>query len=606
MTKHIVLLAACSLAAVLLGLTACAPSATSTSQATTSSVSAAPPTTTQQSLPANTTAAEEPQYGGTINVLSPRNINIFDEVVGWPAPAVTMQLTNQKLVQGDWAKGPAGTDASDWIQYVDVWANDTGYIAESWEITGPGTITYKIRQGIHWALNPDSEASRLVNGRELTADDVVSSLKMYCTDPRAYLYRSSTTFQQAQITEPDKWTVAVNVPTTGMAEAINRFNDFAHIVPPEVVQKYGDMHDWHVSEGTGPFMLTDFVDGSSATLVRNPNFWMKDPVGPGEGNQLPYLDGVHILIITDASTQFAALRTGKIDEMDNVGWEDAASLKNTTPDLQSKKFLGDVFPTYMRTDKAPFSDIRVRQALMMATDFNTIVQTYYGGDAQILTWPITPAREYHDAYLGLDDPEMPASVKALYTYDPDQAKELLKEAGYPDGFKTDVIFPSNPTSDADYFSIIKQMWAKVGVDLELKPLESGAYTSIYMARNYDGLLYASAAPVSQLYSCVNYWGKAQTNGSYVDDPNVGPARDQMELDVGQGKIDEANKVHKDLMKYVLAQAWVIPNPEPAAYQFWWPWVKNYDGERTVGYFDADWETWVWLDQGLKSSMTGKK
>jgi len=161
-------------------------SSPTTAAPTTSMATAAPVPTTAKSA-----AAETPQYGGVINVLSPMNINIFDEVIGWPAPAVTMQLTNQKLVQGDWAKGPAGTNVADWIQYVDVWPNDTGYVADSWQITGPGTITYTIRQDVHWALNSNSDASRLVNGREMTADDVAFSLKMYCSDPRAYLYRSS-------------------------------------------------------------------------------------------------------------------------------------------------------------------------------------------------------------------------------------------------------------------------------------------------------------------------------------------------------------------------------------------------------------------------------
>jgi len=57
--------------------------------------------------------------------------------------------------------------------------------------------------------------------------------------------------------------------------------------PPEVIQKYGGMNDWRVSVGTGPFMLTDFVSASSATFVKNPAFWEKDPMGPGKGNSLP-------------------------------------------------------------------------------------------------------------------------------------------------------------------------------------------------------------------------------------------------------------------------------------------------------------------------------
>ncbi len=73
------------------------------------------------------------------------------------------------------------------------------------------------------------------------------------------------------------------------------------------------MQDWRNSVGTGPFMLTDFVSNSKATFVRNPNYWMKNPCGPGEGDQLPYVDGVKLLIIPDPATAVSAFRTGKLD-----------------------------------------------------------------------------------------------------------------------------------------------------------------------------------------------------------------------------------------------------------------------------------------------------
>jgi peptide/nickel transport system substrate-binding protein len=102
--------------------------------------------------------------------------------------------------------------------------------------------------------------------------------------------------------------------------------------PPETVAKYGDMKDWQNAVGTGPFMLTDYVSGSSITFARNPDYWMKDPLHPQ--NQLPYVDGVKLLIIPDTSTALSALRTGKLDVMEAVVWDDTVSLKKTSPDLQ--------------------------------------------------------------------------------------------------------------------------------------------------------------------------------------------------------------------------------------------------------------------------------
>ena len=67
--------------------------------------------------------------------------------------------------------------------------------------------------------------------------------------------------------------------------------------------------------GNGPFIMKDFVSNSSATFVRNPNYWGKDPIGPGKGKQLPYLDRIDLFIIADTSTNQAAFRTGKLDVM---------------------------------------------------------------------------------------------------------------------------------------------------------------------------------------------------------------------------------------------------------------------------------------------------
>jgi ABC-type transport system substrate-binding protein len=85
-------------------------------------------------------------------------------------------------------------------------------------------------------------------------------------------------------------------------------------------------------------MLTDFVPGSTATLIRNPNYWMKNPIGPGKGDQLPYIDEVKILIIKDRSTVLAAFRTGKLDALHgsdyNPTYEEAQEMLTTNPETK--------------------------------------------------------------------------------------------------------------------------------------------------------------------------------------------------------------------------------------------------------------------------------
>ena len=548
--------------------------------------------------------ADVPKYGGVATLGRADDLRDFDEVVGWHANASTIKLTNEELWGGDWARGPAGghgTNETDWREAFDRWEFNTGYIAESWDISKPGTITVKIRQGIRYGLNPKSEASRLVNGRELTADDVAFSLTQYVTDSRSYLYRANPPLRQASVSAPDKWTVVIKVPPEEHGNAVSRFFDYASIVPPEVVKQYKDMSSWRNSVGSGPFMLTEVIPGSSITLIKNPNYWGKDPVGPGKGNQLPYLDAVRFLIIPDASTRQAAFRTGKLDTI-GLGVDDVPRMLDQRPGLvYTKDYVGNPRPTAMRIDKPelPFKDVRVRRAMMMAIDFNGIIKSLYGGDGIAQTWPISLIKGYEDAYVSLD--EAPASVKELYSYNPEKAKALLTEAGYPKGFKTTVITPST-VSIVDYYAILKDMWSKVGIELVLDIRETGVWNTIAQAKSHPEMIHSTRATIGSIYLASWFDGTGPSNSSYVNDPYVKESVAKMQvLRITDEKA--ANRLFKEVTTYALDQAWMIPMPQGANYSLWWPWLKNYSAESNMGFQNPPkWLTWVWYDTDLKKAM----
>ena len=540
-----------------------------------------------------------PQYGGVLYIVTGADSMGFDEVYTVAANTLTMKLTHQELFMGDWARGPAGTGEFDWTQRgIRKFDTYTGCLAESWEIPELGTMIVHIRDGVRYALNPNNAASRLLNGRELTADDVAYSLNTYISNPRAALHFGDTRF--GTYTALDKWTFKLTLPKTAFDD-VGIVGDFASITPPELEKAYGYPLKWQNSIGTGPFMLTDFVPSSTSTFVRNPNYWEKDPVGEGMGNQLPYLNGVKLVYIPDVSSQLAAIRTAKVDIMHGVSWEDAATLRQTSPQLLYKKFYaGSIGAIAMRTDKLdlPYSKKDVRRALMMATDFETIKNDYFGGDAQINSFPICDVKEYHDAYLPLE--EAPASVQELYVYNPDKAKTLLANAGYPNGFKATILCEART---ADYLSIIKDQWAKVNVQLTIQTKEAGAWISIFWGRAYDELIYAAPGPVANIYICFWYAGHLLGgNMSYIDDPICWKAKDDM-MKVSITDPPAADALNKELMKYVLDQAWEIPSPAPPAYHFWWPWVKNYHGESSMGFDNGyTYSKYIWLDQDLKKAM----
>ena len=112
---------------------------------------------------------------------------------------------------------------------------------------------------------------------------------------------------------------------------------FVFIYPPEVIQQHGDAKDWRNLVGTGPFMLTDHVEGSSLTYTKNPNYWGYDAKFPE--NRLPYIDRLRVLEMKEEATRLAALRSGKLDLVGGPGnspiksMDQAESLGKTNPDL---------------------------------------------------------------------------------------------------------------------------------------------------------------------------------------------------------------------------------------------------------------------------------
>ncbi len=549
-----------------------------------------------------------PVYGGWITACTPREIMDFDEVKGWQAAAYTRQVTNQDLLTGDWSKGPAGTNELDRLDYG-IYALQTGCLAETWEMPEVGHWIMHIRRGVHYSLDSNNDASVLVGGREFNANDAAFALNSYIGASTAYIYRAFPGLvQTATITAPDNYTLEIEVPVEYSLDAADMFFTFATVdVPKEVIDKYGDQKDWKTAVGTGPFILTGFIPGSSITLERNPDYWMTDPVGPGKGNQLPYVDGMKWLVIPDNSTRLAATRTAKVDfrgltSWDFVGFEDALPLLDANPDLKYRTGLPGGTAIGMRTDMEPFTDINVRRALIMAIDYEEIIEELCNGQGEKLGYPQSYNSGYENFVINLSDSDCPERIKETYTYNTEKAKELLAEAGYPNGFTTTVTCTNRATS-VDRMSVLKDMWEKVGVTLELNPLETGSHNSISRTRNYEGLIADVGIGGGNVMLRGNrLQGSAQTNMSMIDDAKVNEAYVEIKS-LALSDWNEAGRLHRELMKYVMDQYWGINFPAASAYVIWWPWLKNFYGDSSVGYFNyGTFGQYAWIDQNLKKSL----
>ena len=232
--------------------------------------------------------------------------------------------------------------------------------------------------------------------------------------------------------------------------------------------------NWKNVNGTGPFMLTDFVQGNSNTYAKNPNYWDKEKIGGAE-YKLPFVDKLVYRTIKDEATYITALRTGKLDILEIHPLAERRAAQEERAAAASGRSWLNMSGTFlaMRVDTKPFDDIRVRRALNMAVNKQEICRAYYNGNAELFAYP------QHPDYLGYFEPleQMPDSVKELFTYNPAKAKKLLAEAGYPNGFSFKVQVCSCNPDHMELLPLVAAYLEKVGVKIEIQPMEYGAFLS---------------------------------------------------------------------------------------------------------------------------------
>jgi len=524
---------------------------------------------------------EKPKYGGEFLYSISSDISGFDPVYTTGSYMYTRSYTNEELLEEDYTKTLAGTGEGGY-QTGEVFSGvHVGCLAESWEVPDSRTVIFHIRQGVHWHDKPP------VNGREFTADDFVYSYLRNYNTPGSWHYNQfpSEVREALEATAPDKYTVVVKAPTAIAAEILRVGGNWNFAVPREMLELHGDMTDWQNSCGTGPFELVDYVNMSSATFVRNPNYWQKHP---WFGDQLPYVDSMKWLIIPDLSTRVSALRTGKIQSI-TVTWDEAEALIRTNPELKWKENLPrGSYIIGMRTDKPelPFQDIRVRYALNLAFNNQAVIDDYYSGYAEMIDYPVSNYPENRLMYTPLE--ELPEDVQELYGYHPEKAKQLLTEAGYPNGFTTSIICSA---THVDLLSIVKDNWEKIGVILDLEVREVPVYRSIDYRRSFAEMFMGGS---------ISYWPRSWNNfipdnylnKSMIDDPVMNAAI-QYWVD---NSIDweGCNRVAKEAFLHAFEQAWYVPIPGAYTFTFWQPWFKGYHGQAFLKF--------TWIDQELKKEM----
>jgi peptide/nickel transport system substrate-binding protein len=304
------------------------------------------------------------------------------------------------------------------------------------------------------------------------------------------------------------------------------------------------------------------------------------------------VDEVKVLAIADQSTAISALRTGKIDLLAGLNWRQTDTLQKTDP--TTKSYAGPYAgpSVAMRVDKAPFTDIKVRKALQMALDRPTIAKTYYGGTVD--GKPCGPANPVFKTWTTPFD-EWPQALKDDYTYNPKKAKQLLAEAGYPAGFKTNIVAGTN--TDLDLLQIIKSQFLDIGVDMDIKTMEPGAWSAFVGAMKQDQMCYGYGGFTGvtwppNIISVFRHSKKSTANYTGNNDPALDAMIDNVALATTE---DEANKLMRDIDMYLLKQHWDIYAMPLKIYILWQPYLKGYSGEVLASDQGRVWAR-LWVDK----------
>ncbi len=498
--------------------------------------------------PEETVNPDEPQYGGTIRIITTQDTS---EPFGLP-----------------WIPIIAVSHAAPWCEDLVNLRQDGTYephLATSWEVdTDAHEITFHLREGI-----------KFTDGSDWNAEVALWNIGVWEEDSRSnedLIYDESYVVDDYTVVyKYDNWQNVL-------------FETFAShtycMISMENYLQNGRDYAQHNPVGTGPFILSEWNPGESVKFVRNEDYWM-------EGK--PYLDAVEYYQITDVMTQSAALQSNGADAVDEFNCSNAEqawtniqagvdfdySYQRTggtlclCPNSEDETFNGQPNPLY---------DVNVRKALAMAIDRDAICEALGFGI-------LKPANQMTgEGYAG----HLPDTNENLITYDPEAAKELLAEAGYPDGFSTVI------HSDAQFQNAMVAIAAQldeIGVHCELDFPESGALSDLNY-NGWDGLLAVNFGQIFNTGISYYIWYHPDRT-SYVSAYRP-PEYEEMYLEARRS-FDIEDELFGNLGNMVLEYMTFIPIYHTFTVYF----VRNgiHDGGFTEYSADTIWTPWnCWREQ----------
>ena len=359
-------------------------------------------------------------------------------------------------------------------------------IAESWDFPDDTTLVVKLRPGLTFH-----------NGEPVDAEAVRFSFERLVDEDFGSPHRGRMT-QVSGVRVVDDMTVEFTT-SAPFAPILHLMSYYLPIVPP-IATAEADADAFNRNPiGAGPYELESWERGGDVVLTAFDGYWGEEPA----------YDRVIFRTIPEESAWVAAFITGEVDIIEGVSVRSQQNIERSgegtlTDSMGVMPYVG------LNTLEGPFADERVRQAVNYGVNRGLINDALFNGRGILSAGPISPRT--FGADLSLEP----------YPYDPEKARELLAEAGYPDGFETTLSYPTNMTQINEQAQAIAADLEQIGVRAELQPLDRAVMWERYVAQEHEMFIYwwdDNPEPDRYMYSLFHsnsrdyYYSNAETDSA---------------------------------------------------------------------------------------------
>ena len=393
-------------------------------------------------------------------------------------------------------------------------------LAESWEISDDSLVyTFHLRDDVTFH-----------NGKHFDSSDVMYSYEIISGESTGSPISSRFSIIE-ELEAPDEYTFKIRLsePNAAFLEGTR-----VGIIPS------GYTECASAPVGTGPYKFVEYIPGQRIVLEKNDEYYDEERKGS--------IDRAEIYIMTDESAIVTALQSGQLD-MAQVTGLDAEILKSSFTIYSNPQNMVCLFA--LNNAMEPFNDIRVRQAINYAINKDDIINGAFDGYATKLDSNFSPVMGF---YYNSD-------VENYYPYDVDRAKELLDEAGYPDGFSFTITVPSNYQQHVSTAQIIAENLKKVGIDAEIKLVEWGAWLEdVYTNGNYETTVIGLTGKLDPYEILVRYCSDYKRNFFHYSNPSYDRIMEEAAVESDENKRAELYKECQMILTEDAVSVWTCdPN-----------------------------------------------